>query len=298
MVIELWLVFSILSAVLWASTNIIDKSLIPKHIKTPILPLFTVGAANLILAFVVLLVVHHTLPSFTNIILSLATGAIWGFVPFVYFKSLLTEDVSRVISLFSISPLLVLIFATVFLGEALSYSKYVGVFSMIAGSILISLKFDGKKKFSINKNLLLVVAGTFFISISQVLSKSILNEIPYWDFYVWYAIGFFLTTALISIARINDLSIISTLKPNIWVGLILSRFLGVGGLVAFITSLSLGLASLVSAVYSIQSFFVLIFVLILGFFRHHLERAWGIEGFLKFIAAILIIYGVFVITVT
>lgn len=296
MALELWFIFSILSAILWASSSVIDKIIIPRYVKTPIVPIFIIGIFNLLTAIIVSLTVPYIVFSTTNLILSLLAGLLWGFVPFVYFSSLLTQDVSRIISLFSISPLLVLIFATLFLGEVLTYEKYLGTFAIILGSILITLNIDGRKRFSFNKKLLLVIAATFVISISQVLSKFVLVQVPYWNFYVWFALGFSLAAFLVTLTNVKILNIIKGLKARHLGFLVASRILGVSGLLSQVIALSYGLASLVSAIFSIQSLFILLFATILSFFNRHIEEIKGRIGLVKFIAAILIIFGVVVIS--
>ena len=295
MALEPWFLFSILSAILWALSSVIDKILVPRRLKTPIIPLFMVGLFNLISAFIVAFSVPYVALSMNNLILSILAGLLWGFVPFVYFTALLTHEVSRIISLFSVSPLLVLIFSALILNESLPYEKYLGIVSILAGSTLITLKLDGGNKFSVNTKLLLVIAATFLISISQVLSKFVLKEVPYWNFYAWLAIGTFLSTFLITLTKFKSLRMITHIGSRYLGFLVISRILGVSGLISFVTALSFGFASLVSAVFSIQSLFILIFAFILSSFNHHLEKLKGNEGLLKLIAIILIIFGIFVI---
>ena len=295
MALEPWFIFSISSAALWAISSVIDKAIVPRHIKTPIVPLFIVGLFNLISAFIVTLSIPYTAISMDNLILSILSGLLWGIVPFVYFTSILTQEVSRIISLFSISPLLVLIFSTAILNEVLAYEKYLGIFIIVAGSLLITLKSNGGNKFSINTKLLLVLVATFLISASQVLSKFVLKEVPYWNFYVWLALGTFLSTFLITLTKFNSLKTVAHIGNKYLGLLIVSRILGVLGLISFITALSFGFASLVSAAFSVQSLFIIVFAFILSLFDHHIEKLKGSQGLLKFIAIILVIFGVFII---
>jgi len=62
-----------------------------------------------------------------------------------YFKAIKIEEISRVVPLLSFSPLFVLIFDAIFLGEVFTSLQYLEIFSLVVGVFLISVKILKKK---------------------------------------------------------------------------------------------------------------------------------------------------------
>ncbi len=70
----------------------------------------------------------------------LVIGMILGLVFVLYNKALLIEEVSRVTPLFYLSPLFVLLFASLFPGESLSLKRYPGIGLLVFSAISVSLR--------------------------------------------------------------------------------------------------------------------------------------------------------------
>jgi drug/metabolite transporter (DMT)-like permease len=85
-------------------------------------------------------------------------------------KSLSIEEVSRVMSLFSFTPLFVLLLSTIFLSEIFRFEKYVGIFLIVFGSIFVSVKKYVKVKLSraLIFMLLASVLGAFHCTIQRL----------------------------------------------------------------------------------------------------------------------------------
>jgi len=211
-----------------------------------------------------------------------------------YFKSLLIEEVSRVTPLFSINSIFVLILATIFLNEIFTAGKYAGIFLIVLGSILISLK--KHVKLELSKALSFMIIASLFWAVYNVLLKFLLNDLTYWNAFFWTRIGGFLTVPLL---------IYFFYKPMIKTFKIVKKYPRVGGFISitevtnigatlFITiALSIGYASLVSALGQIHSLFLLILATVLSFFKPQIlkEELKGSTILLKFIAVLMIIFG-------
>ena len=69
-----WVLFSILAVIIWAVVNIIDKYIIDKLIKKPIIPVVFVGIAGLIGSIIIYFTRGFSELSNINIVLSIIAG--------------------------------------------------------------------------------------------------------------------------------------------------------------------------------------------------------------------------------
>ena len=132
-----WPELSIIAAFFWAVNNLFDKYVIMKT-KNNMMPLmmFTL-IISAIVALIVGFVFGIMLPSNFMLILNVSTGVIWVFALFTYYKALANEDVTRVIPIIYTVPMFVAILAFIFLGEKFTILKYVGIVTMVIGSIIV-----------------------------------------------------------------------------------------------------------------------------------------------------------------
>lgn len=290
----LWVFFTLLAQFLWSISNIVDKYLLSRYIKNPMVFLIFMCFFSLISAFIVSFFIQISIPSMNIMILSLLTGVIWVIVILFYFKSLLIEEVSRISPLFSISSIFVLILATIFLNEIFTMEKYVGIFLIVIGSILISLK--KHVKFKISKALFFMVIATLFLAIRNVLLKFLLNYLTYWNVFFWTRVGSFLTAPVLIYFFYKPL--IKTFKivkkyPKTAVYVSITEGANVGGVFFITVALSIGFASLVSALGQVQPLFILTIATLLSVFKPQIikEELKGSIIFLKLIAILIIIFG-------
>ena len=131
-----WILFSILAALTWAVVNTVDKYILTKWVRNPIVPVMILGVVGLIASILVYIFHGFYYLSIQNIVLALIVGVLFVLICFFYFKAVKLEEVSRVIPLFYLSPLFVLIFAAISLGEIFTPIKYLGIFEVEAGIFL------------------------------------------------------------------------------------------------------------------------------------------------------------------
>jgi len=134
----MWAIFSILAALTWAVVNTVDKYILTKWIRTPLVPVIIVGLIGLMTSVVIYFVYGFTFLSGFNIFLALVAGIFSILMTVFYFKALKIGEVSRIVPLFYLSPLFILIFAGIFLGEVFTPLNYLGIFLLVFGGILIS----------------------------------------------------------------------------------------------------------------------------------------------------------------
>jgi len=134
----MWIFFSILAALCWAIVNIVDKYILTKWVRNPLIPVIILGIIGLIASIIVYFIYGFSYLSYFNIFLAFIAGIFYLLMSIFYFKAVKIEEISRVSPLFYLSPLFILFFAAIFLGEVFTPLKYLGIFLLVFGAILIS----------------------------------------------------------------------------------------------------------------------------------------------------------------
>lgn len=137
-----WIVYAILSAISAAMVAVFGKigvagvdSTLATTIRAGIMAVMLFGASFALRKFELLSTINGKVLAF--IILAGAAGALsW----FFYFLALKTGPASSVAALDRLSVVFVLIFATLFLGEILTWKNALGAAFITAGAILMVLK--------------------------------------------------------------------------------------------------------------------------------------------------------------
>jgi bacterial/archaeal transporter family protein len=297
-----WAIFAILSAIIFAISNILEKFIIDKKIKNS-LTLFISGSfVRIIIVAILAFFVPLSGISFSTILLSVLAGCLSGLTFIFLYQALVKEDVSRVVAIYHIFPIFVAILAFVFLAEKISWLKGIAILITVLGAILISFKKDKlSQKVKIKKVFFVVLGAVLAEAILEVIDKHVLTNINPWQLFI---IGY---TAEFTIALF-----IFTFFPKIRqeTQQIFSRFhnflpiLGMH-LIYFLASALFLFAALfgpitsVSVITTSQPLFVFILTLVLSLhFPHILEERLDRKTVLvKTISIILIVIGVLFIII-
>ena len=267
----LWEILAISVGFVWAVVNVIDKFVVSKLVKNPLIPLVFLGTIGAIAAIAVYFTVGFAYLSLVNIALALLVGAFFMFTSILFLKSLDIEEVSRVNSLFLVSPIYTLIFAALFLGEILPLRKYAGFFLLVGGAVLISMK--GISKIKLRKAFWYMMAADLFVAVSAVLTKYLLRFSDYWTIFSYSRIGFLIVLVpilyyiypeLLSLVKKNGIKLVATTS--------ISELLNVFGILLLVAATSLGPVTLVSAFTSLQPFFVFAIAYVLTTFYPHIIK--------------------------
>ena len=293
-----WLVFSITASIFWALGTLIDKYILTKHMQDPFSYqlLYTITELPILL----LLLLTSISPTFPWFMLGIVGGLGTYLALILYFKAMAIEEASRVISLIYIGPIFVLILAFVFLGESLSFLMYSGVVFLVLGATFISYRKVEGGASVISPALGLLLASSLLLAGCEVLSKYVLGFIDYasylfWNFIGSLIIGFFLFC--FSKIRSNFLKDIKRVGRAVLFWRILNTSMGLAAIILYYIAISSGLVSLVSAVTSVEPFFVFIFAILFSLFVPRvLKEDIGKRALVaKTLAVILIIAGTWLI---
>jgi len=291
----LWVYFTLLSALVWTIVNLIDKYNVDKNIKNPMICVIFIGFLGLIAAMIVSQFTEILVPSTEILILLLSAGIFYVFTSLFYFKAIMIEELSRVTPLFAITPIFILILATFFLGENFVIQKYFGIFIIVIGSFLISLRRD--VKFRLSKAFGLMILSALTWAIYNVILKYVLNYLTYWNAFFWMRIGAFLLIPFLFYRYRKQTMEIITKRPKGGLYLMIAEPLNIIAIVFSTIAISYGFVSLVSALGQIQNFIVLIFAILISVFRPRIikEELKGTTVLQKVLAISLISFGVILI---
>ncbi|MDP3014846.1 MAG: DMT family transporter [bacterium] len=287
-----WILFSILAALTWAIVNTVDKYVLTKWVRKPIVPVMILGVIGLIASIFVYFIYGFSELSYVNILLAFISGIFYILMSLFYFKAVKIEEISRVIPLFYLAPLFILILASIFLGEVFPPIKYLGIFLLVVGAILISTQ--KLTKISFGKAFWLMILSSLSLAINQVITKYLLDFADFWTIFSWTRIG--TIVALIPVYFIYFPDILSTVKEHgkKVIGVIsLNESLNVVGVIFITIAASVGYITLVNSLSAIQPLFVLIIAVFLSIFYPRIlkEEIGKSTVLLKLIAIILMFAG-------
>jgi drug/metabolite transporter (DMT)-like permease len=234
------------------------------------------------------------------IALTLAITMMFELAVILYNMAILREEASRVATLVYIGPLFVLPLAAVFLGEVLTFGKYLGVLLLVAGAITVSYKRTARKA-GFSSALWLMLLFTIVWSVYEVASKYILTGMDFWSFTFWWLVGSVLTGCLMSAVPDMRHRFTSSVKKvgcralAIRTAVVASWHVS---LLSMFFAISAGPVSLVAAIPSVQPLFVLAFALFLTRFapqimREKFDRA---TAAVKLAAVLLVVAGAWLVT--
>jgi transporter family protein len=285
-----WILFSLLAALTWAVVDTIDKHVLTKWTKRPAVPLMLLGIVGVIAAIAVYLFRGFQQLSAANIMLSFLAGILYFAAMLFYFRAVKLEEISRVVPLFNLTHFFVLVLAAVFLGEIFTPLKYVGVFLLIIGAVLISMK----QHLALGKSFWLMILTSLCLAFNSIISKYVLNFADFWTVFSYSRIGtlFILVPLFCFYAR--DLKEVRQKHgAKVIFYITLNESLSLAGVFFITIAASIGFITLVQALSAVQPFFVLLFAVILSIFfpKFLKEKISRPVLLLKFIATVMIFAG-------
>lgn len=290
-----WLMLALLSSLLWSASNLIDKYLLEKLLKNPLLSLDVIFFMDLIIGAGIWLFKDIPDLSLVNLALVLIAGALGMMGAVFYFMALNIEEVSRIVPMFNISPLFILVLATIFLGEVFTPGNYLGIAMLVVGSVLISIKrVESKRKFHWGRSMWLMLGCLITGAVVQVITKYLLGFADYWSVFSYLRLSN--AIVLIPFVFMSWKALASTTKRHgkKVLGFIgMSEGLAIGATFVFTLAVSLGPVTLVNSVGALQPLFVLaIMVMFSHFFPHILKEDIDRHTVaLKVVAVALMILG-------
>jgi uncharacterized membrane protein len=289
----MWIVFSLLASLGWASASAIDKYLMSKRKLDPFFVLFVLCSLDFIVGLAFSFHFRHSLS--IELLYGFFLGMLIPIVDYLYFKSIKQDEVSRVVPWFELSVVMVAIGGAIFLGEILEFRQYLGIIIVLFSLWLITIK--DKLNIKIDRWVWLMILASFFNALTTLTEKYLLHQInPFQLFGViglGSLIGFvpflFWKWPIIKSGlqkQLKELRVIS-----------LSEISGLAAILLTILALNSGYAVLVGVFSSFSYLFLFVITIMMTVFKPSIIKENISKKFLilKLVAIILIIYGVYLI---
>ena len=262
-----WYIYALLAPAFWALNNIFIKFLITTKFKTYTPMICSIILMDAIFAIATLTIIPPAI-YFPYTIYALIVGLMPLLAFWFYSKALIVEEVSRIVTLFQLIPVFVALLSVIFLNELLSSQKYLGIIIIVFASIIISYKkTNGKTAFS--KALKYMIPFGLIIAIYTILQKYLLNYFEFWSLFFWSVIGALLGITILLSFKKPRKQFITTIPKVGKKGLFIT-FIGEGiyvaGTLLSLLALSSTQASIASALFGLQPFYIFFFSLFLSLF--------------------------------
>ncbi|MCK4817551.1 DMT family transporter [bacterium] len=194
-----WVLFITVAAFLWSITNIIDKYLIEKKVKNPLILTIFMRVGTLIPMIIVIPFIGFSIPSLDLSIILLVAGLFAAFGVLLYYKSIQIGEISVIVPLLQLIPIFVLFFSYFLLNEVLHFLDYVGFGIIIVGALVISTK-RLLKIFQIEKIFWLILLASVLFAFSDVALKYTFTNTEYWSAFItfWFLQTMILMALLLS----------------------------------------------------------------------------------------------------
>ncbi len=292
-----WITYSLIVAVATAAASIIDKMVLSKWITKPSGSFFVFGVIEALSGVVALLVlgVPHLSP--LPLIAALASGAAFAASSLCYFEAVKVEEVTRVVPIFSLAPLVVAVIAAVFLGEIFTPALYLGVVLITGGAFLLSLK--RLRGWRFGRGLAWMLLAVVLISSGSVVSKYLLDQAGPWTIFAYSKIGTIFATLPFAVGGYRAVAeSVRSYGARVLVFTGLSEVLTAGSSIFFLYAARTGYVTLVNALVSTHPFFLLLFTVLLSVYRPDIlkEELGRGQAVRKLLAIAAIFIGALLIT--
>ncbi|MBT3324496.1 EamA family transporter [archaeon] len=283
-----WVILTLISAILVSFVILIEKYVIIHDLKDPVIMAGVLGPGFFLVYTIYTLIFGTFIISLSAMIFAFFVGVFHVLALFFYYKSIKKEEVSRIIPLFSITGIFILIFAFFFFGETFSLIQYLGIFAIIIGSFLLSIKNFSDLRLSIA--FLFAIISSFLLAMRAIFVKFASNLIPITGIFFWVGLGVLTTSLILFITHYHKFSKKEFEGIEI---LFFTSLLAALGILSFFSAISLAPVTLVSTLFQTYVFFTFIGATILTlvypkFIREKLSKKIFIQ---KLIAIILIFIG-------
>lgn len=293
-----WFYLALLSPLLFAVVTLIDDNLIRHVYKSAYFGAIISGLFGAV-PLLSLLVMPLQQTTLLVTILGILAGFLTVIYYFFYFRALEKESPSIVIAMFSLTPVLIPIFAYLFLDERLVPLQISGFVIVLISSFMLGL--TEVRKFKFSGALLYVIVASSLYAIVSLFSKYVFMRTNFFTGFMYFSAGMGLGGIYFNFALkfLKASSFIQDLKRNskkVLVFFMVAEAIAITAEFTQNLAVSRGPVSMVKVIEGIQPIYILIIALMFYKFspKHFREAA---EGGLakKFTLMIIGILGLFLI---
>lgn len=287
----MWAVLSVLYAFSMAMVNMMDKFVLSRWRLKPIVLLLILGLTGLLPAPVILVARGFSPLSWKVVLTTGVAGLFYVLMSALYFLAAKSEEISRVVPLFYLSPLFVSVLAWAYLGERLGAGEYAGILLLMAGAILINSR--PGVLFKPGKAFRLMILAAFVLALYMIAVKQALKGSDFWTAFALVRLWTFIVLIPWLIRRRSDLkAAVRDRGPKIIGIMSANEIFALAATLCSVAAVSLGPVTLVTALSSLQPFFVLVFALLFSrFLPGVLKEETGAPTVLLKLASIALMFA-------
>jgi len=290
-----WITFALMAAFFWGASNVVDKQVMVKYVKNPIVGIFVHGIVGVIFALIVVTIFSLQVNSWYSLAGFLG-GVIYPLGVLIYFRVLKKESVAAFITMTQTVPIFVLLFSVVFLKDSISSFQFIGMMLLIAGAMIISMKKENKKKLFLSTLIVFALVTSVLYAGSQIFDKISVSGINFLSAFVFTRLGAFSVIMPVSLFARKDIVKIMRRTRRLSF-MIFSEVLAMIGSIFFFASVSIGKIPLVSALTATQPFFVILLSLFFVRYTKALKIEIEKQNLIKLLlVAPLLVAGVYLIS--
>ncbi len=296
-----WILLAILSPFLMSFTNLMEKFLVDKKIRHhSAIPIFG-GIISFLIGTMIFIFHGVTILPISQMLILLSSGVLLIVYLLPYFEAISIDDSSRVVPLYQFVPIYVAIASYVLLHETLSPTQLLAFVCIVFGGFLLGLEKSDTTIFKPRKSFLLVVISGLIVSLVEVLFKfgyvmnDFLTTLAYQSVGGAIGAGFLLFSPRIKREFFAEYV---RIKPWTFVLLLSNKLLEFVAQLCALVAITMAPVALVTVFGGLQSFFVLVEMIILSvWFPHILQENISKHILLqKILSLILIFIGISILS--
>ncbi|MFA6006745.1 MAG: EamA family transporter [Candidatus Paceibacterota bacterium] len=187
-----WLLIALIGPILYAVANHIDKHVIERYLKGGVAGALIIFSS--LFSIVALPVLTYFEPSVLDVTLLQGVylalnGMLVVFAFLAYFYALTYDEASYVVPWYQTIPIFGFILGYFILGEKISQTQALASAFILAGAIILSLDFGGKKMHFKREVAFLMLGASLLYAINGVVFKVIATDAGFWVSVFWGLVG-------------------------------------------------------------------------------------------------------------
>ena len=276
---SLWLLLALIVPFMLAAVNMIDKLVVDRHISTTLLYPFYIGIVEIVIAttlLTTLLVTGLEDVDWRVIGGALVMGSLRGLGLATMVLALRLDQVSRVIAIWFLNPIMVVCMAVVFLSESVS-GLAIGAIAMasLGAGVVSWTGGETSRGFMRPKVIVLALVSALAWATANILTKQFVDDDSFWQLYFGSRAGFGAVMLLLIFSSEVRRGARTGWRSRPLIGLfLLAEVIVTISLILYYTAINLGPVSLVSAIGAIQPLTVLIYSIVLALLFPAIFSGW------------------------
>tara|TARA_B100000676_G_scaffold280229_1_gene304295 strand:- start:2905 stop:3819 length:915 start_codon:yes stop_codon:yes gene_type:complete len=299
---ELWILLPLISALLMASVNVVDKFFVLEGEDSLNFKSFCLYSGGMQIIIFLLLFLFSPL-SFNKLIsidsaLIIFSGIFFGLSLIFLVKAMDIEEISRVEPIYLIHTILVPLIGLSYLNENLSLDKYIGIILIFISSIFASIRWDKNIK-AIDKTAIssLIIGGIFFAIASIIMKESIdKNLFTNPQILSLRALGLFFAAGIpfMNNKNFRNLSTFFAHKKRGTALFVFETIFPLVSMYLVVVSLNYIEVSIVNSFNGARPIFTILFSIFFAYIlqRNTQEKVDPVNIFIKFVSGILALIGI------